>query len=97
MLEDGYASEVLDLGNDRYVVVKLQDDLPARQLSLEEVFKEVKDSLIVTVAQKQIEEQGQALLGRISNGESVEDVAKSLDLDWQVVKDSKRGAVNHRY
>lgn len=94
VLEDGYASEVLDLGNDRYVVVKLQEDLPARQLTLDEVFKEVKDSLIVTVAQKQIEEQGQALLGRINNGESVEAVAKSLDLDWQAVKDSKRGAVN---
>ncbi len=91
VLEDGYASEVLDLGNDRYIVIKLQEDIAARQLTLEEVSSQVKDSLVVSVAQKQLEAQGETLLQRITSGESVEDVANSLGLDWQVVKDSKRG------
>ena len=91
VLEDGYASEVLDLGNDRYIVVKLQEDIAARQLTLEEVSSQVKDSLVASVAQKQLEAQGETLLQRITSGESVEAVANSLGLDWQVVKDSKRG------
>lgn len=91
VLEDGYASEVLDLGNDRYIVIKLQEDIAARQLTLEEVSSQVKDSLVASVAQKQLEAQGETLLQRITSGESVEDVANSLGLDWQVVKDSKRG------
>jgi peptidyl-prolyl cis-trans isomerase D len=91
VLEDGYASEVLDLGNDRYIVIKLQEDIAARQLTLEEVSSQVKDSLVASVAQKQLEAQGEILLQRITSGESVEDVANSLGLDWQVVKDSKRG------
>lgn len=94
VLEDGYASEVIELGDDRYVVIKLEEEFPARQLSLEEVSEQVKDSLIASIAQQQIEEQGENLIGRVKNGESIEDVAKSLDLDWQEVKDSKRGALD---
>lgn len=94
VLEDKYSSEVLDLGDDRYVVLRLQEEFPVRQRPLEEVYKQVNESLISSLAQQRIDQQSATLLARIKNGESVEDVAKSLELDWQIVKDSRRGAVN---
>ena len=94
VLDDGYASEVIDLGDDRYVVIKLDEEFPARQLTLEEVSEQVKNSLVASIAQQQIEKQGENLMGRVKNGEPIKDVAKSLDLDWQEIKDSKRGAVD---
>lgn len=94
VLEDGYASEVLELGDDRYVVIKLQEQFPARQKPLEEVSEQVKVSLIDEIARQNIAQQGETLLARIKAGESVEDVAKSLDLQWQVVSKGKRGAMD---
>ncbi len=94
VLEDKYASEVLDLGDDRYMVLRIQEEFPSRQKTLEEVSEQVKEALTTSIARQEIEQQSIALLERIKNGESVEDVAKSFGVDWQVVKDSKRGAVN---
>ena len=42
--EDGYASEVLDLGDDNYIVLRLKENFPSRQQSLDEV----RDGLIDT-------------------------------------------------
>ena len=94
VLEDKYASEVLDLGDDRYMVLRVQEEFPSRQKTLEEVSEQVKEALTTSIARQEIEQQSITLLERIKNGESVEDVAKSFGVDWQVVKDSKRGAVN---
>lgn len=94
VLEDGYSSEVLDLGDDRYMVIRLHEALPVRQKPLDEVYQQVEETLIASLAQQAIEAQSTKLLTRIKNGESVEEVAKSLGLDWQVVNDAIRGGVN---
>jgi len=88
--EDNYASEVLDLGDDRYVVVKLNEYIPARQKTLAEVKADVMGSLRDEVARSGLAQRGAALLARINDGEQIEAVAKSEDLDWQVVMDAKR-------
>lgn len=94
VFEDKYSSEVLDLGDDRYVVLRLQEEFPVRQKSLDEVYQQVEETLMVSLAQQSIGAQSEKLLARIKNGESLEEVAKSLELGWQVVKDTRRGAVN---
>ena len=94
VFEDKYSSEVLDLGDDRYVVLRLQEEFPVRQKPLDEVYQQVEETLMVSLAQQSIEAQSEKLLARIKNGESLEEVAKSLELDWQFVKDIRRGAVN---
>ena len=90
VLEEKYASEVMDLGDDRYMVLKLNRNIPARQ----KVLAEVKDLIIVTIMNDQAEtllaEQGDALLARVAAGETVEAVAKSQNLDWQVVLNATR-------
>ena len=97
VLEDGYASEVLDLGNDRYVVVKLNKSIPARQKDLAEVQDAVVVSLTDQLARASLAARGAELLARVDSGEDIEAVAKAEGLDWQVVLDAKRstGGINN--
>lgn len=84
VVEDKFASEVIDLGNDRYVVVKLNEYYEARQQEL----AEVRDLLEATYTQQLVEEtladKGASLAARVEAGETIEVVAKSEGLDWQV-------------
>ena len=98
VLNDKYASEVLELGDDRYVVLKLNKSIPARQKELSEVKNAVVATIKADLAKAELAEQGGSLVARVEAGESVEDVAKSQGLDWQVVMDAKRstGDVNAR-
>ena len=94
VVNEKYASEVIDLGDDRYVVLKLNKSIPARQKELVEVKDTVVAAISADLAQAQLAVQGSALLARVEAGESVETVAKSEDLDWQVVLDAKRSTGN---
>ena len=85
VLEDKYASEVLELGDDRYLVLKLNSYIPARQKELAEVKASVVASLSDELARASLAQRGAALMARVDSGEQVEAVAKSEDLDWQVV------------
>lgn len=87
---DGYASEVLDLGSDRYVVVKLKEYIDIRQKDLDEVRDEVVEALSRQKAQSQLETQGTELLQLAIGGDSIEDIAKTQGLDWQVGKSVNR-------
>jgi peptidyl-prolyl cis-trans isomerase D len=84
VVEDKFASEVIDLGNDRYVVVKLNEYYEARQQEL----TEVRDLIETTYTQQLVEEtladKGASLAARVEAGETIEVVAKSEGLDWQV-------------
>jgi len=97
VLEDSYASEVLELGNDRYVVVKLNKSIPARQKDITEVQDAVVAALTDQLARASLAARGAELLARVDAGENVEAVAKDEDLDWQVVLDAKRstGGINN--
>ena len=90
VVDEKYASEVIDLGDDRYLVLKLNRNIPARQKELVEVKASIEVAITAELAQSSLAEQGDALLARVAAGETVEAVAKSQDLDWQVVLDAKR-------
>ena len=90
VVNDQYASEVLELGNDRYLVLKLNEYIAARQQELPEVRERVVQLVTDDVSKNQLAEQGGALLARVMAGESVETVAKSENLSWQVVIDGTR-------
>ncbi len=94
VLEDGYTSEVLELGDDSYVVLRVKDDFPSRQQTLEEVSDQVSAALTASRAQQLIQDSSLDLLARIKSGESIEDIATSLKLDWREVKGGKRAAVD---
>jgi peptidyl-prolyl cis-trans isomerase D len=90
VLTDGYASEVLDLGNDRYVVVKLNEYIEDRQKELTEVRESVVDSLTRQLAEDELQRRGSELRALVESGTSVEEVAKSNDLQWQIGKSVDR-------
>ena len=96
VLKDKYTSEVLTLGDDRYVVIKLNQYLEARQKELSEVSDIVTSALALAAAQQAIASEGAVLLAQIKEGVSVESVAKANNLDWQVALGAKRssGQVN---
>ena len=52
VVDDKYASEVLDLGNDRYIVIKLNESIPARQKELSEVRSAVVNALSASNAKQ---------------------------------------------
>ncbi len=90
VFEDNYASEVLELGDDRYVVLKLNKAIPARQKALAEVKSTVIATLTNELARDSLATQGRQLEAQVDSGEQVESVAKAEDLDWQGVLDAKR-------
>jgi peptidyl-prolyl cis-trans isomerase D len=89
-MEEQYASEVMDLGDDRHVVIKLKEAFPARQRDLAEVRSAVVAALEASIARQRIAEQGAALLTKVEAGSSIETVAKAAGLDWQVAIGVKR-------
>ena len=88
--EDGYASEVLDLGDDNYVVLKLKEDFPSRQQSLEEVKANVISSLTNSIAQANIDAKAKEIQARLSAGASVKAVADEFDLELKSVEVGER-------
>ena len=94
VLDENYASEVIDLGDDRHVVIKLNKSIPARQKELTEVKPAIVSAITADLANAQLAEQGGALLDRVKAGETVEDVAKSQDLEWQVVMNAQRSSTD---
>ena len=92
VLNENYASEVIDLGEDRHVVIKLNKSIPARQKELAEVRPTIVSTITAELAKAQLAEQGALLIDRVKAGETVEAVAKSQDLEWQVVMDAQRSS-----
>ena len=79
--DDGYASEVLDLGDDNYVVLKLKEDFPSRQQSLEEVKANLISSLTNSIAQANIDAKAEEIQARLTAGASIQAVADEFDLE----------------
>jgi peptidyl-prolyl cis-trans isomerase D len=90
VMEEQYASEVMDLGDDRHLVIKLKEAFPARQKELAEVRGSVVEALEASTARQRIAERGAALLAKVEGGDSIETVAKAAGLDWQVANGVKR-------
>ena len=94
VIKDKYASEVLDLGNDRYVVLKLNQYIDVRQKEMSEVRESVVVSLAASESAKMLADLGSELLAEIVAGSSVESVAKARKLEWQVGKSVNRRGID---
>jgi peptidyl-prolyl cis-trans isomerase D len=88
--EDGYASEVLDLGDDNYIVLRLKENFPSRQQSLEEVRDSVTDTLTNDIAQSNIDAKVAEITAALEAGDSLEDVSTAFGLSSKAVKDGAR-------
>ncbi|CAM4074934.1 SurA N-terminal domain-containing protein [Vreelandella rituensis] len=83
VLEEGYNSEVIELDEDRRMVLRVAEHRDATQLPLEDVRSEVHEAVSVEKQQQALREQAEAHIKALRQGES-------LSLDWQQVEDVGR-------
>jgi peptidyl-prolyl cis-trans isomerase D len=88
--EDGYASEVLDLGDDNYIVLRLKENFPSRQQSMEEVRDSLTDTLTNEIAQGNIDAKVAEITAALDSGDSLQDVSAAFDLASKAVKEGAR-------
>ena len=89
--EDGYASEVLDLGDDNYIVLRLKENFPSRQQSLDEVRDGLIDTLTNSIAQENIDAKITEITAALDGGDSMQAVSSAFSLKSEAVKQGARG------
>ena len=97
VLQEGHASDVIELSPTRMVVIKLREVLPVRALPLEEVRHDIEERLKAKATQQILEKTASDILDRLRGGGDIEEIAKQEGFAWQVSLDTKRfggGAVD---
>lgn len=92
VLEEGHASEVLELGPGDAVVVRVIDHQQARILAFDEVRTEIERILKRETAVVEAADIAKSLEDEIASGKSVEDVAREHGYEWQVSLNTQRSA-----
>lgn len=83
LLEDRVNSEVLDLGNEHVIVVRIADHKPAATKPLAEVSEQIKQSLIAEKATAKAKEQGEELFAQLQSGTSLNAIAQQAGVEMQ--------------
>ena len=89
--EDGYASEVLDLGDDNYIVLRLKENFPSRQQELEEIRDSLTDTLTNAIAQENIDAKIAEITAALDSGDSIQSVTDAFGLKSEAIKQGARG------
>ena len=84
VLNEGENSDVIELGQDRYVVMNLVDQIPERQKTLDEVESQISDILITIKAKKLIDDLAEKISLALTNGENTkaESLIVNNELEW---------------
>jgi len=88
-LEDGYASDVIELSDDHVLVLSVREHSPSKVQPLSDVTSEIKQIIQYSIAADKLFSYGSKLKKRVASGEGIESVAKSENLPWQVSFNSK--------
>ncbi len=83
VLEEGYNSEVIELDNDRRLVLRVAEHRDATVLPLEAVREEVEQAVAAQQRQEALQAQAAELIASLREGESVE-------LEWLEANDVSR-------
>ncbi len=89
VLEEGYASEVLELEDDHYVVIKLREDMPAHQQPLEEVRDRIVKRLREEKARQLAVARAEELLG-VVRAEGKQEAATESGMEWRSARNVTR-------
>lgn len=75
-------SELLELDNDRYMVLRVVDHLPSFKTALDAVRDGIVTQLKFEQARDRTSERGETILEQLQQGKSKEDLALEYSLDW---------------
>ncbi|MFZ5653076.1 MAG: SurA N-terminal domain-containing protein [Pseudomonadota bacterium] len=90
VLEDGYPSPVIEIGEGQAVVIELREHRPAALRPLDQVREEIRGILNAERAQRLATERGQRIKARLDAGESLADIAAEQRLEWHAHLDVGR-------
>jgi len=90
VFEHGYASEVLTVGEQHYIVVKLKDLQPAHLPELSAVSSRIEGILREEKARQQAEAKADSVLEKVKEGQSLTEIASEEGLDLQTVDRATR-------
>jgi len=91
VLERGNSSHLLELANDRVVVVKKTDYREAYVRPLAEVSDQIRQRLEARQLDRLLAERGEALLEELRSGQSMEELAERAGLELKEVEAAQRG------
>ncbi|MFQ3272595.1 MAG: peptidyl-prolyl cis-trans isomerase D [Pseudoalteromonas tetraodonis] len=80
LLEDEVNSEVIELGNEHVIVVRVNEHQPAATKALSEVSEQIKTRLVNEKASDLAKEKARTLFAQIKDGKSLNDVAAEQSL-----------------
>lgn len=83
VLEEGYNSEVIELDDQRRMVLRVAEHRSATTLSLDEVREDVHEAALIEKANQALRERASALAESLRNGDQP-------SLDWQEAEDVSR-------
>ena len=89
--EEGTNSPLIELGNDRVAVIRIDDYRPQERRPLEEVRDEIEAELKRSRAREQVHERGQSILERLRLGEDRERIAEEEGIVWESREGTARG------
>jgi len=90
VLEHGYASEVIELGADRYLVIKLKELIPSHRPALEAVKASIAATLGEQKRQRQLVALAEQVLARLRAGETLDAIAAEASLQVETVTGALR-------
>ncbi len=81
LLEDKVNSEVIELGNEHVIVVRVNEHQPAATKALSEVSEQIKTRLVNEKASDLAKEKARTLFAQVKEGKSLNDVAAEQSLN----------------
>jgi len=92
VLSAGNNSPLIELSEERVLVLRIDEHHPRRRLPLEDVRGQIETSLKAERAAEQVRQRGEGIAERLRSGEDMEQVAAEEDFQWErkegVLRDS---------
>ena len=93
VLQNGNNSDVIELGNDRIVVLRVIEHEAAKKRPLDEVRNRIVDQIRLEKGSARTEEIGKEILAKLQKGVSKEDLAGEYSVEWKDAAGVKRDDV----
>ena len=90
MYDFGNNSAVLELTDNRFLVTRISEKLPSRQLALDEVEAQIREELTAIARDAQRQAILTGVKERIASGETMEDIANQDSYEWRVEIGARR-------